>query len=374
MNSPYHRSVLKLISRVISPLEVLAKQCGSERRLLASKLHDNTFGLTSDPLTLFACAFSALIHDVDHPGVPNSVLIEKNDELAKFYKNKSVLEQHSVDISWALLMEEKYTDLRVAIISTKAEKDHFRQIVVNCVMATDIMDKDLKEARNQRWRRAFSEARVPHSLTRETYNRKATIVIELLIQASDIAHTMQHVSLKIADQRPCIGMLTHPLLYALQWHIYCKWNERLYKELLSAFLSGRTDSDPSQNWFEGELRFFDFHVIPLAKKLKDCGVFGVSSDEYLNYALSNRQEWESKGREVVCEMKERCTAEIIAYTVRQSHGVPEPGLLSYKISDQFGPDGLFSTTEWSRARTTVSALGPETRPPSPSPDDDIVWK
>ena len=44
--------------------------------------------------------------------------------------------------------------------------------------------------------------------------------------------------------------------------------------------------------------------IPLAKKLKDCGVFGVSSDEYLNYALQNRAEWEARGQQVVAEMME----------------------------------------------------------------------
>lgn len=32
-----------------------------------------------------------------------------------------------------------------------------------------------------------------------------------------------------------------------------------------------------------------FSVIPLARKLETCGVFGVSSDEYLNYALNNRK-------------------------------------------------------------------------------------
>ena len=45
----------------------------------------------------------------------------------------------------------------------------------------------------------------------------------------------------------------------------------------------------------------DNYVIPLAKKLKECGVFGVSSDEYLNYALENRREWSIKGEEVVAE-------------------------------------------------------------------------
>jgi hypothetical protein len=43
-------------------------------------------------------------------------------------------------------------------------------------------------------------------------------------------------------------------------------------------------------------------VIPLAKKLKECGVFGVSSDEYLQYALKNRSEWQDKGEQIVAEM------------------------------------------------------------------------
>ena len=54
-------------------------------------------------------------------------------------------------------------------------------------------------------------------------------------------------------------------------------------------------------YFKGELGFFDFYIIPLAKKLKECGVFGVSSDEYLTYATQNRNEWEWKGQELVAE-------------------------------------------------------------------------
>jgi len=51
--------------------------------------------------------------------------------------------------------------------------------------------------------------------------------------------------------------------------------------------------------YKGEIGFFDNYIIPLAKKLKDCGVFGVSSDEYLNYALQNRAEWEERGEDIV---------------------------------------------------------------------------
>jgi hypothetical protein len=115
-------------------------------------------------------------------------------------------------------------------------------------------------------------------------NRKATIVIEHLIQASDIAHTMQH------------------------WHVYRKWNERLFEEMYQAYLNGRAEKDPSEFWYQGEIGFFDFYIIPLAKKLDECGVFGVSSNEYLNYAMKNRQEWEGKGKEIVADMLEKYSA------------------------------------------------------------------
>jgi hypothetical protein len=73
-----------------------------------------------------------------------------------------------------------------------------------------------------------------------------------------------------------------------------------------AYKAGRAEKDPSEFWYKGEIGFFDFYIIPLAKKLKDCGVFGVSSDEYLSYAENNRKEWEAKGHEVVARMVEKC--------------------------------------------------------------------
>ena len=72
--------------------------------------------------------------------------------------------------------------------------------------------------------------------------------------------------------------------------------------MYAAYAEGRAEKDPSEFWYEGEIGFFDFYIIPLAKKLKNCGVFGVSSDEYLNYALQNRAEWADRGEGIVREM------------------------------------------------------------------------
>jgi hypothetical protein len=163
-------------------------------------------------------------------------------------------------------------------------------------MATDIMDKDLKVLRNSRWSKAFSEGTGRNGESKvDAVDRKATIVIEHLIQASDVSHTMQH------------------------WHIYRKWNARLFEELYRAFVEGRSDKDPSEFWYKGEMGFFDFYIIPLAKKLKNCGVFGVSSDEYLNYALKNRQEWEDRGLEVVAGLIEDIQAKLL--TEKETSGV-----------------------------------------------------
>ena len=79
--------------------------------------------------------------------------------------------------------------------------------------------------------------------------------------------------------------------------------------MYNAYRDGRTDKDPSEFWFQGEIGFFDFYIIPLAKKLKNCGVFGVSSDEYLNYALENRRRWLDQGESVVEQMLEKLSTE-----------------------------------------------------------------
>ena len=75
--------------------------------------------------------------------------------------------------------------------------------------------------------------------------------------------------------------------------------------MYQAFEAGRLESDPSVKWYEGEIGFFDFYIIPLAKKLGTCGVFGVSSHECLDYAQKNRERWELEGESLVKQYLER---------------------------------------------------------------------
>jgi len=126
-------------------------------------------------------------------------------------------------------------------------------------------------------------------MTKDSHALRATVVVEYIMQASDICHTMQH------------------------WHIYRKWNYLLFVEMCAAHKAGRMAMDPASFWYNSELKFFDNYIIPLAQKLKECNVFGVSSEECLNYALQNREEWEVRGETIVEEM--------VAGLQRSSRGV-----------------------------------------------------
>jgi 3'5'-cyclic nucleotide phosphodiesterase/Adenylate and Guanylate cyclase catalytic domain len=195
-------SVMKLLSRIIAPADIQGENS-----------IDHTYGITSDPLTQFSCVLSALIHDVGHPGVPNDRLVAENTEMAIRYQKKSVAEQSAVDAAWRLLMQGKYRKLRAAIYANDAELRRFRQLIVNSVMATDIADKEQRAFRDQRWNLAFHarDMEVDSESMNVRIHRKATIVIEHIIQASDVSHTMQHVSCSV-------GILLSDLLCTVLSH------------------------------------------------------------------------------------------------------------------------------------------------------------
>uniref|UniRef100_A0A7R9ZSQ7 PDEase domain-containing protein n=1 Tax=Craspedostauros australis TaxID=1486917 RepID=A0A7R9ZSQ7_9STRA len=377
------QSTVKLLSRIVVGEDAINYRNMTYKKANGDTLHKTTYGIASDPLTQFSCILAALIHDVDHSGVPNAQLIKEQTAIASLYKNQSVAEQNSIDLSWDLMMGPQFEKFRSCIYKTREELDRFRQLLINAVLATDIVDKELGAFRKNRWNKAFSEKeqrrrrraigpmissnsfssimslddltmtdqqieQVKQEKRMEEKNRMATIVIEHLIQASDVCHTMQH------------------------WNIYVKWNERLFDELYGAFLNGRAENDPSTRWYEGEIGFFDHYIIPLAHKLKECGVFGVSSDEYLKYAQANRKEWTIRGREAVARymskynaknssMAKRLPASLISLDEKKedmqslSPKIPVRMLSKRVVQDDF--DDMMSDTEAEHADDLLDGHG-----------------
>jgi 3'5'-cyclic nucleotide phosphodiesterase len=104
----------------------------------------------------------------------------------------------------------EYSAFREAACPSRYEMGRPRQLVVNSVIATDVMDNDLKEERNVRWEEAFAPSAEASSES-QVVCRRATLVLEHLIQASDVSHCMQHC------------------------HVYRKWNDRLFREMRRAY-------------------------------------------------------------------------------------------------------------------------------------------
>ena len=109
----------------------------------------------------------------------------------------------------------------------------------------------------------------------------------------------------------------------------------MFQETYKAYRQGRADINPAEGWYRGEIGFFDFYsmlasdcpvprhvtgslvcfllfvsVIPLCEKIRDCGVFGPTSDENLNYATNNRNMWVKEGEAIVQDMLTRVNRDL----------------------------------------------------------------
>jgi class 3 adenylate cyclase len=296
---PYHNfehsanaamSALKMLS-TLAPIQEKSMKNDSDLRITYIHL------VLSDPMVQLAIVFAMLVHSLEHRGCPNSELVRQNDPCSKQYEGKSITEQHSIDTAWDLFMDPGYKDLRSMMFRKSTDIMEFRRLFVNSVIATDLEDAELKASQEARWRELFEDRLVvdgdslPDSSTPESryktefnHNRRAALIIEMIIQVSVISEYTQH------------------------WKVYEKQRRHQFKEIYqySAISNvGRRRGSPScekgdTTWYDKELAFFDKFVIPLLKKTKLSGVFWESSiGMMLDYAQQNRAQWAEQGQDLI---------------------------------------------------------------------------
>ena len=236
------------------------------------------------PLTRFTAILAAYVHDIDHCGVPNDVLAVEKPSMKNVYQGQSIAEQNSFNLAWDLLQDNNYTHLRQAIYQTRDEKRLFRQVLVQCILATDLLNKEYRHGRDKRWEACFRDSSIAARLaTKENEsldfkNRYETCLLEHMMQLATLAHMAE------------------------EWTIYLKWTSRMYLELRKAFADGRLWRDPGDAWVNGELGCFDFFILPLTKRLRECGQFGTFGDQAIVQLEQNRAEWQEKGRDIIREL------------------------------------------------------------------------
>jgi hypothetical protein len=116
-----------------------------------------TFGFKDDPLMQFALLFSALIHDVQHQGIPNRQLALEDDELAIKYNDQSIAENQSLFIGFSEMLKSDYDKLREVIFPKKEDYRRFRLACVNLVLATDIASPERSQIGKSKWKEAFGD-------------------------------------------------------------------------------------------------------------------------------------------------------------------------------------------------------------------------
>lgn len=122
-----------------------------------------TFGLRNNPEAHLALVFSALIHDVEHKGVPNRQLTLEHDPLAILYNDQSIAEQRSLHIGFSTLLHPEYKELRQAMFGLQGDEAdsesywYFRKTVIDLVLNTDIASPDRTQLAKSKFKEAFGD-------------------------------------------------------------------------------------------------------------------------------------------------------------------------------------------------------------------------
>mmetsp|Transcript_10507 Transcript_10507/g.22651 ORF Transcript_10507/g.22651 Transcript_10507/m.22651 type:complete len:547 (-) Transcript_10507:482-2122(-) len=303
------------------------KHCMSSYNRSSHHHHEGgrSFGIGHDPRISFAMIFSALIHDVGHTGVPNSVLVEEEDELAILHNDVSVAEQNSLQVAFSLLQRDEFATLKRCICPTPEERKFFRKKVISMVMVTDISDQERIQIVASRWNAAFpreseeeqggdngaadnreannsngqqqgvdskgkqrqsmpprrrpsrtksiQSPELRASLTRQrrftmfTTDAAVAEFANVRDRRLGIRTSMDFSGMLIDAYRTVDQLQQHAVLETMMnaadvahtmqsFAIFCKWNRRLYKEFYVAFLSERLAFNPEENWYENQIGFF----------------------------------------------------------------------------------------------------------------------
>jgi 3'5'-cyclic nucleotide phosphodiesterase len=160
MLSNSHSELDIKIAEEVRRMHLSSNKSTSERRLNVNPtklLPRKTFGLKSDPLMTLSLLFSALVHDVEHRGVPNRQLVLESHELAILYNDQSVAEQRSLAVAFSELMKPDFKELRDVIFEGTDEYHRFRKAVINTVLATDVASPERTQLVKSKWKEAFGD-------------------------------------------------------------------------------------------------------------------------------------------------------------------------------------------------------------------------
>jgi hypothetical protein len=258
-------ATVKLLSTLKKIPADLMKKTPCHR--FASKGSEQTLSFNlEDPMIQLAMFFAGIIHKLGF-------------EPKEWASNNPV----TVNMAWDLFMDPGYGGLRDYIFENEKDLKRFRALVnVFVEVATD--SGDLRRKHDECWEKIFGKnagssdggstaeysdvTSAEDAVTKSA--RQAQLVAELVIQASCDHHYFQHWKLFLNRSKYQFGL-----------------HDKL--------------GNPCEFFFERELAYFDQVIVPMANKIIECEFFEICCREFLDYALSNRSDWEKNGAHIVQE-------------------------------------------------------------------------
>ncbi|XP_035030653.1 calcium/calmodulin-dependent 3',5'-cyclic nucleotide phosphodiesterase 1A [Hippoglossus stenolepis] len=123
-------------------------------------------------LEILAMVFAAAIHDFEHTGTTNNFHIHTRSEVAIFYNDRSVLENHHISAAYRLMAEE---DMNILINLNKDDWRELRSLVIEMVMSTDMSCH-------------FQQIKTMRNALSQTHSIDKVKVLSLMLHAADISH------------------------------------------------------------------------------------------------------------------------------------------------------------------------------------------
>lgn len=229
------------------------------------------------PIERLSLLFSALIHDVDHFGVPNAYLVKTSHELALLYNDQSVAENHSLAIGLDMLRKPGFE-----LLDGFSEEEIvlFRHNVIELVLCTDIADPIKK---------LMTCVKLDMlSKTDEDTGK---------IGALDVSTTSGRVSFMSLTLRVCdIGA------NAQSFHTQQIWTHRLFLEQKEAAAKDNTPFVGIDFFYSDQVCFMSHHVLPQLQKLRDTG--GMEDDfmaALCENVTNNIDQWKEQGEAMLKE-------------------------------------------------------------------------
>ena len=223
-----------------------------------------------------ALLFTAIIHDLEHQGVPNVQLVKEGSPLADKYENKSIAENNSYDRALALLHKDEFN---IFAHFSEEEMSRFHDLCKSIILATDIADGDRIRALYARIEENITSCAAAALVCNDSSTATAAEDIPgssvpiLTSEGEHIADVPQpKLDVTVEENRSmilCLFMKLADVGAPLQ-HLDTSraWAQRFYDECRNADKQGRGPTVDHTSFHVGQGKFYDSylrHVIEVAE-------------------------------------------------------------------------------------------------------------